>query len=711
MNLKKIKLITKPENIIDPEHSVFLANLAEFYYAKGENEKAVEIIKESRKILWKRIAKINFYILNDREGFTKDKIIKGLEIDPFIKNLLNERESIIISQSDKKKEAIAKKPNEAKNEFIPIPYNYFLNFKDNEFLFNSDKISKEINESEEGHNIYFRFNDIIFRIDIKYLIFQLFHNHQMSNINLIKNSTLNNTKTMDSNISSSSFKHQLSSASIKNTISNHTTHITIKKDENNNNLGYKAEKEKRVNLTILDSILNDLEILFKTVLYPHISLKVILLALRAKLEKTRFLYDFQDFINSEEFMHIANKNKLDLDVITKDTLIRLTNNYSERANNVWYNFLNKSKDNYEKAILCFKTIPSEFCLIFENLLSLSTLFLDLSDINLYMAEFSSNLNPKFFDISQIVNKINKLNKLNVFYDEPSDELPILPEEMLSDNLKTERENYIKERIKKEKIFHRNLIRNSVFMIEQSIKIIQTRKYITENLHEICLTSLIDPSKFPKDLIMQIIENDFLNKKKNKTYLLPANMTPKTSIDAFDLFNLFKNQMKEVEYFTINYNICDDLIKSISKIHKFLKINSTNYVNKCNFDVLLPPQDTNGLEDGTSEIVKKDSVYVFLININSENKFYLNYILGANTANIDYKEYCYGRLVVNYENLVRINKILFNLKIAFKNTSAHSEAKRKRDLKYLNMDYLKVLIELTVELMKGKSTFEQFKNLI
>lgn len=653
--------------------------------------------------------------MNDREGYIKEKIIKGLEIDPSLKTLLNERESSLLSQGDKKKDAAAaKKSNDSKSDYNPIAYNSILSFKDNEILFNSEKINKEINDSEEGHNIYFRFNDLICRIDLKYLLFQLFQNQGNTNINnpiRISSHTINsNHLTINSIHENSNNNNNLNSkkqiplnktntVSI-NTSTNNNFIMNTKKDENNQYEVNKSLKEKRLNLDILNSILNDLEILFKTMLYPHISYKVILLSLRARLEKTRFLYDFQDFINNEDFMHIAKRNKLDLDIITKEILIRLTNNYSEKASNLWLKCLSTAKDNYEKAISYFKSIPNEFCLFFENLFSLSFLFLDLSDVNLYMAEFSPNLNPKFCDITQVISKINKLSKFNVFYNDPIDELPVLPDEMLTENLKSEKEIYIKERIKKDRIFHRALVKNSIFMIEQSIKIIQTRKFIAENIHDICLTNLIDPSKLPKDLTAQIIENDFLNKKKNKSYLLPANIIAKINIDAFDIFNLFKNYMREVEYFTINYNVCDDMIKSVSKIHKFLRMNSTNYLNKCNFDVLLPPQDT--IDDLTSEIVKKDSVNVFVINSNTENKFYLNYILGANSGNDDFKDYTYGRFVINYENLMKINMKLFNLKTSFKNTAGLSESKRKRDLKYLNEDYLKVLLELSIELMKGKS---------
>jgi len=697
-SIKRINELNKKETIIDPEYSVFLANLAEFYYAKGENEKAIEIIKNSRKVIWKRIAKINYYILNDREGYTKEKIIKGLEIDPSLKNLLNERESSLLSQGDKKKDpAAAKKATESKSDYNPIAYNSILSFRDNEFLFNSEKINKEINDSEEGHNIYFRYNDLICRIDLKYLLFQLFQNQSTNNSS--DSGTCFNINTIMESNNLITLKKQTSSG-----LNNHSNHSTTSTKKEETNLLTKSEKEKRLNLDILSSILTDLETLLKTMLYPHISLKVILFALRARLEKMRFLYDFQDFITNEQFTVIANKSKLDLDVITKETLIRLTNNYSEKSSSQWLKWLSKAKENYEKAITYFKIIPNEFCLFFENLFSLSTLFLDLSDVNLYMAEFSPNLNPKFCDISQIVNKINKINKLHVFYNDPNDELPVLPYEMLSDNLKTEKENYLREKIKKDKVFHRALVKNSIFMIEQSIKIMQIRKYIVENIHEICIANLIDPSKFPKDLAAQIIENDFLNKKRNKSYLLSTNIAAKSTIDAFDLFNLFKNYMREVEYFTINYNICDDMIKSVSKIHKFLRMNSTNYLNKCNMEVHLPPEDNN-LDDSAAEIVKKDSVYLFLISANNENRYYLNYILGANSTNEEYHNYSYGRFVVNNDNLIMINKKLFNLKNSFKSTVGLSESKKKRDLKYLNEDYIKVLVELTIEFMKGKSKIQ------
>jgi hypothetical protein len=682
---------------------MFLLNISEFFYSNGENERAVELIKESRKILWKRIAKINYYILNDKEGYTKDKIINGLEIDPSLKSLLNDREnSLGLGIVDIKKKPDLAKKGETKSDYNSINYNSILNYKENEFTFNSEKVNKDINHSEEGHNLYFWLNDCVCKIDLKYLLFQLFV------INKISYGIKLNSKENKAVIGNNSFKGKTGEiktgtvSSLLKTSSNIFNNSVIKDDkdfESSDNIiitnTIKPVKEKRLNIDIINSILDDLEILFKNMLYPHISFRVILLSLRARMYKKKFIYDYEDFKFSEDFQNIAKKNKLEMDLITKEILIRITNNYSERTANVWQKYLSSAKENYEKAINHFKTIPNEFSLSFENNFSFIDIYLDLSDINLLMAQFSPNLNPKFTDISQIVNKINKINLLNKFYDEPNDELPFLPDNLLPPKLKEEKDNYIKERMRKDKIFHRSLIKNTIFMIEQTVKIYNTKKYILENMHDICITSLIDPSRLAKDLSAQIIENDFLNKKRNKNYL--TNIVAKTAVDTFDVFNLFKNYIREVEYFTMNFNICDDQIKSVSKIHKFLRMNSTNYLNKCNYDVINPPQD---IEDLNNELVKKDYIYVFMVRVG--DRFSLNYILGANSSHGEIGEHLYGRFIVSHENLLKIRRNLLQLKTNFKNSSLLSEQKKNRDLKYLNDDYIKILIDISIEFMRGKS---------
>jgi hypothetical protein len=625
-----------------------------------------------------------------------------------LKSLLNDREnSLGLGQIDtKKKPDPAKKGEVFKSEYNPINYNSILNYKENEFIFNSEKVNKEINHSEEGHNLYFWLNDSICKIDLKYLLFQLFVIQKISGIK-------SNNKENKSGIGNNSFKGKTGEikigtvSSLLKTASNifNNSVINHEKDfESSDNIistnTPKPVKEKRLNIDIITSIIDDLEILSKNMLYPHISFRVILFSLRARMFKKKFQYDFEDFRYSEDFQNMAKKNKLEMDLITKEILIRLTNNYAERSENVWHKFLSTAKENYEKAINHFKTIPNEFALNFENNFSLVDIYLDLSDINLLMAQFSKNLNPKFTDISQLVNKINKISLHNKFYDELNDELPFLPDDLLPGKLKEEKENYIKERIRKDKIFHRSLIKNTIFMIEQTVKIFNTRKFILENIHDICTTSLIDPSRLAKDLSAQIIENDYLNKKRNKNYLLPANIVAKAAVDTFDVFNLFKNFIREVEYFTTNFNICDDQIKSVSKIHKFLRMNSTNYLNKCNYDVVIP---SNDIDDLNNEIVKKDYIYVFMVP-GCGDRYSLNYILGANSSSEETGEHLYGRFFVSHENLLKIRRNLLHLKTNFKNSSLLSEQKKKRDLKYLNEDYNKILIDISIELMRGKSKY-------
>ena len=120
----------------------------------------------------------------------------------------------------------------------------------------------------------------------------------------------------------------------------------------------------------------------------------------------------------------------------------------------------------------------------------------------------------------------------------------------------------------------------------TLKINSIRKLITDNVTDLTSTSLtlIDASKLPRDLYLQIIESDLLLKKKNKNFV--TNISPKPNIDANDVFSLLKSFIKESDYFTFNFateSNVDEIAKNINKVHKFLKGNSSSYLQKCIID--------------------------------------------------------------------------------------------------------------------------------
>jgi hypothetical protein len=243
--------------------------------------------------------------------------------------------------------------------------------------------------------------------------------------------------------------------------------------------------------------------------------------------------------------------------------------------------LKEAKENFKKAL--------EFCkndfFIFENGFSVLDITTQLADISILLAEYKMHQNLKYADINQVVNKINTLMNKQVFYDKENDDLPMLKEEFLEDNTKSLVEQFKESKTKSEKIEYNNYIRDYMYYTDLSLKIKELKRNLEENSIELASnSSLVDPSKLPKDIALQILENDYITKKKNKEFT--QEIVVKNGIDTFDVFNILKNLMKEIEYFNFNFLIddnLDDKIKNLSRLHKFLKSNSSNYSTKCYFE--------------------------------------------------------------------------------------------------------------------------------
>jgi hypothetical protein len=600
-------------------------------------------VKESRKIIWLKMAKINYNI--SLQSYTNPKLINNLEIDKNLKNSLKERDAMynVSITSGKKPADISNKRKDALNEILPVDFNSNTDTTNKNFNELFEKVNKETNESDEGPNLYFKYTDLLCRVDLKYVMYHLI----------------------------------------------------------NYNLGIAIANEK-INLDALSSVLTDLETMSMKLLYPHSSFKIILYYLFSKIYKLQFIYDFCDFL-LEKMAKISKKKNLEI-LTNKDVLIKFSNYYNERCSTTWTNLLNKSKEYLEKSL---NLVKGEFY-SFENGFSIHQLLLDLSDINLLIAEYRPNLLPKYSDINQIIAKVNSLTKMNKYYDRENDDLPYLRDEDLEEDLKNEKMNWLNDRDRNEKLICRNAIRNSLYYMDLAIKVVNVKKLLSDNIFELAANAnLIDPSKLPKDIANQILENDYLNKKRNKMYL--QSVTQKTACDASDVYNILKNFTKEIEFFTL---LNEEAMKNISKLHKYLKANSTNYNNRCYIEITPCVEIT----DLNLEIVKKDQILVFwvfngneIINPNPNttdpitDSINMVYVIGSNSLLTEYKDYVNGRISVSKFAIVKINRMLYELKINLRNCLTLSEPKKKRDIKYLQMDYVNLLTELCCEFLRAKST--------
>ena len=89
--------------------------------------------------------------------------------------------------------------------------------------------------------------------------------------------------------------------------------------------------------------------------------------------------------------------------------------------------------------------------------------------------------------------------------------------------------------KKDKNEYVNDIKQYIYYSDLSIKIKEIKRTITENAHELCTgINLIDVSKLPKDITLQILEGDYITKKNNKDFV--QNITIKNAIDSIPAEN-------------------------------------------------------------------------------------------------------------------------------------------------------------------------------
>ena len=377
------------------------------------------------------------------QNFTENKYINDLDIDKQLKQILVERESTFSGVLDpkQKKPVDAKKKDEGTKEISQIEFGVVVPF--NEKIENfKENINLEINNTDEGYNIYFKYSEYICRIDLKFLYF------------LIENQTSDQ------------------------------------------------------NLEIMQNIANDIEILSNKILYPHNSIKLQLYYIMGKIKKLIFVNDFKNFIN-DKILHPINlmkKNKLE--VLRPENMRRISNYFNERCISHWIPNLLKSKDLMEKSIGLMKT--EYYCL--ENGVTLSDILLDTADVCLLLADYRPSIEPKFCDYNQIVLKISSLYKKQCYYDKENDFLPHLNDDYLQEEEKNEKKNWINDKLKAENLLIKNFIKHAIYYSEIAFKIYNYKKLTVENIHDLGSASLIDPSKMPKDLINQISENDFLNKK-------------------------------------------------------------------------------------------------------------------------------------------------------------------------------------------------------
>ena len=478
----------------------------------------------------------------------------------------------------------------------------------------------------------------------------------------------------------------------------------------------------QINMKTILSVLNDLEIMVKKLLYPHSIYSIVINYIRGLICKIDFIADLNDFLQSKFYgnLKMLKKNNIDTLTLDKQTLFTFSNYYNEKCIKKWRPLLSQSKDYFEAALSLSKT--NNESLFFENGFSLEMITSQLADISFFLSEYTMINNFKYCDFKQVVNKIRSLIEKEIFYDNEKDDLP--QGEEIPEPLLTEAEEFMNQKKKKELCELSNDLQSYLYYSELTSKLNLIRKTLFDLSTEIASSNLIDASKLPREMINSLLESDYLRKKKNAKYV-PTAPTPKASVDAYDVIFAYRSLLKQSEYFTFSFPHLDSQIKLISKLHRYLKNNSSNYSSRCWVDVQKYTKDD---KLDKFDFVKPDSISINYITAQNqminhlsplfsgmvegtEQKVNLVYLLGVNSGE-EAKEdntHLYGRVLLPANFVKEMNKKIYNLKIKLRQSMTFSEEKKKRDFKYYQIEFYDFVFMFILSMLKGKKAFAEMKN--
>ena len=460
----------------------------------------------------------------------------------------------------------------------------------------------------------------------------------------------------------------------------------------------------------------------KKIIYKNSIYYIVINYIRGLICKIDFIADLNDFLQSKFYgnLKMLKKNNIDTLTLDKQTLFTFSNYYNEKCIKKWRPLLLQSKDYFEAALTLSKTNSES--LFFENGFSLEMITSQLADISFFLSEYTMINNFKYCDFKQVVNKIRSLIEKEIFYDNEKDDLP--QGEEIPEPLLTEAEEFMNQKKKKELCELSNDLQSYLYYSELTSKLNLIRKTLFDLSTEIASSNLIDASKLPREMINSLLESDYLRKKKNAKYV-PTAPTPKASVDAYDVIFAYRSLLKQSEYFTFSFPHLDSQIKLISKLHRYLKNNSSNYSSKCWLDVQKYTKDD---KLDKFDFVKPDSISINYITAQNqminhlsplfsgmvegtEQKVNVVYLLGVNSGE-EAKEdntHLYGRVLLPANFVKEMNKKIYNLKIKLRQSMTFSEEKKKRDFKYYQIEFYDFVFMFILSMLKGKKAFAEMKN--
>lgn len=208
----------------------------------------------------------------------------------------------------------------------------------------------------------------------------------------------------------------------------------------------------------------------------------------------------------------------------------------------------------------------------------------LNSESVLLFDFDERLNPsraftEYADICRLMGEYCP-RRLHLFTAKYADCLKERVREESGELGEEELEREVKSEVEREerewKAEREKYAAEAVSALSQAVKCEKMRKLLVDGYSELSQTTLIDPSRAPKDVICEIFESDYHFKKLYKQ--LPSiEARPKTALSSADVLAYFVTLSNELRFFTFGKEV---MARRLPKLHRYLKSNLSTYSSQC-----------------------------------------------------------------------------------------------------------------------------------
>ena len=212
--------------------------------------------------------------------------------------------------------------------------------------------------------------------------------------------------------------------------------------------------------------------------------------------------------------------------------------------------------------------------------------------------------------------------------------------------------------------------------------------LCQNFAEMAKTTLIDASRVPKEVTIEIFESDF-HAKKMYAELPSIETVPKTTIASADILLYLINVSNEMKMFTFSKESLH--LRSptlLSKLHRYLKTNLTPYANTCVSDYK-PYEKTESLEEAGEYLAANNYLAIWSELLGETNKCTLLYALAPKDPS-NSSPPIFGSTTIGKLELGKIYQVSKDLLKKYQEAGSKSEEVFERDKKNLMPDFEKLL---------------------